>query len=427
MFAGCLSATQTRVVVSMNPVPLTRADALVAWEAFRPRLREYASRRNYVEEGHRNVSRLGAALRHRLLTEDEVIRDTLAWSSFESTEKWLQEVCWRRYWKGWMEMRPQVWSSWRRRVVELRQTLPPAVLQRAEDVAAGNSGVGCMDTLARELVDTGYLHNHARMWWASFWIHAEGMPWELGADFFFRHLHDADPASNTLSWRWVAGLQTPGKNYLVRLSNLEKFAHAGLLSDLRGVSRIADGGVKPSCQEDYADTTKQPLPDFPEALEESHGRRGLWLHADDLAPEIGPLSGCTPVAVAAFTSEQTYRKHHRLADHRIRVLRTVLADGIARAGAHYSCPVSLSDVADTASGIVAWALSHRLGEVVAFVPPVGPVRDVVPSLTRQLAQHRIALTLVRRGSDAHAYRLANAGFFPFWEKMSRHLRVVSTA
>lgn len=204
--------------------PFTRDDALARWAAFRPLVKEYAARRNRVEFRHGDVSQLSAALRHRLLTEDEVIRDTLANCSFEAAEKWLQEVCWRRYWKGWLELRPQVWTSWRRRVRELRETLPREVFEKADAVAAGESGVACMDDISRELIETGYLHNHARMWWASFWIHAERLPWELGADFFFRHLLDADPASNTFSWRWVAGLQTPGKTYSVRLSNLEKYA-----------------------------------------------------------------------------------------------------------------------------------------------------------------------------------------------------------
>ena len=93
------------------------------------------------------------------------------------------------------------------RVLELQRSLPSSTLARSEAVAAGRSGVAVMDAMAIELIETGYLHNHARMWWASFWIHVERLPWELGADFFFRHLLDADPASNTLSWRWVAGLQ----------------------------------------------------------------------------------------------------------------------------------------------------------------------------------------------------------------------------
>lgn len=414
-------------MASPTPLPLTRADALAVWEAFRPRVQEYAVRRNYVETGHGNVSRLGAPLRHRLLTEDEVIRDTLAHCSFNASEKWLQEVCWRRYWKGWLELRPQIWDSWRRRVRELRQALPPAVLQKVDAVAAGESGVACMDALARELIQTGYLHNHARMWWASFWIHAEELPWELGADFFFRHLLDADPASNTLSWRWVAGLQTPGKTYLVRLSNLEKYAHAGMLQQTQGNHRIADGAVHPSTQKEHADTTKHPLPEFPGVLPKPVGRRGLWLHADDLAPALGPLSECAPVAVAAFTSERTYRERYHLGENRIRALRTVLADGIARAAAHYGCPAFLTDVEETAAGIAAWAQLQRLTEVVAFAPTVGPVRDLVPVLSQRLAELDIRLTLIRRDSDTHAFGLANAGFFPFWKKMSRQLRASTLA
>ena len=409
------------------PAPLTRTDAVAAWGSFLPRVKEYAKRRNHLEYGHSNVSRLSAALRHRLLTEDEVTRDTLAHSSFAAAEKWLQEVCWRRYWKGWLEMRPQVWTSWRQRVRDQRDTLPQEVLKKADAVAAGESGVACMDVLARELIETGYLHNHARMWWASFWIHAEGLPWELGADFFFRHLLDADPASNTLSWRWVAGLQTPGKTYLVRLSNLEKYAPADLLRDLRGSHRIADGTVTSSLQKDYADTSRHPLPAYPTSLPAHSGRAGLWLHADDLAPEVGPLAEFAPETVAAFTSERTYREHYRLSENRITALRTVLSDGIARAAAHYRCPATLSDVDDTAASISAWARSHQFAEVVAFAPTVGPVGDLVPRLAKQLTDLRIRLTLIQRASDAHAFSLANAGFFPFWEKMSRHLRSADSA
>ena len=411
----------------MTPPPLTRIDALDSWNAFLLRVKEYATRRNQLEAGHGNVSRLSPALRHRLLTEDEVIRATLDECGFAPAEKWLQEVCWRRYWKGWLEMRPQVWTSWRQRVRQLRETLPPEVLEKADAVAAGESGVACMDIFARELIETGYLHNHARMWWASFWIHSEGLPWELGADFFFRHLLDADPASNTLSWRWVAGLQTPGKTYIVRLSNLEKYAPAGLLRDRRGSDRIVDGAVTPSLQQDHADPSKRPLPAFPTSLPALAGRTGLWLHAEDLAPEIGPLAEFTPDAVAAFTSERIYREHYHLGENRIHTLRTVLADGIARAAAHYRCPATLSDADDTAASIGAWARSQQLTEIVAFAPTVGPVRDLVPRLSKQLAESGIRLKFIQRASDAHAFALASAGFFPFWEKMSRHLRSADSA
>ena len=406
-----------------NPLPLHRGDALAAWRKFLPRVGEYGKRRNYVEDSHGNVSRLSVAIRHRLITEDEVIRDTLERCSFAEAEKWLQEVCWRRYWKGWLEHRPQVWTNWRERVRELRETLSAEVLEKAEAVASGASGVACMDMLARELVETGYLHNHARMWWASFWVHAEGLPWELGADFFFRHLLDADPASNTLSWRWVAGLQTPGKTYLVRLSNLERYASAELLRDRRGIERLADGVVKPVVPRDSADLARGVPPVFSSSWVKRGGRVGLWLHADDLSPEMGPLAEMAPDALVALTSERTYRQHYRLGENRIRVLRTVLADGLARAGAHYGRPAILADADDSVASIGAWARSERLTEVGAFAPSVGPVGDLIPRLARELAGAGIRLTLIRRASDSQAVALASGGFFPFWEKMSRHLGV----
>ncbi len=401
----------------MTHIPLTRRDALIAWADFLPTLGRYAHRRNHVARLHRNVSRLSAALRYRLLLEDEVVSDTLRTHEFHAVEKWLQEVCWRRYWKGWLEMRPDVWTSGRRRVRQLNETLPEAVMQRARAVAAGESGVACMDAIARELIATGYLHNHARMWWASFWIHVERLPWELGADVFFRHLLDADPASNTLSWRWVAGLQTPGKTYLVRQSNIEKYAPELLLRDRAGSERIADGAVSPTVATEFALTARQALPDYPATVPRSDRRVGLWLHADDLLPEAGPLAHLTPVSVAAFSTEPSYA----LSERRIAALGNVLADGLARAAAHFQCPTVLSKDADPAASICTWAATHALDEVAAFAPTVGPVADLVPRLRQLLTSAGITLTLLRRASDAHAFTLACAGFFPFWEKMSRHL------
>ena len=401
----------------MTHIPLNRRDALTAWADFLPTLGQYARRRNHVEPLHRNVSRLSAALRYRLLLEDEVVSDTLRTHEFRAVEKWLQEVCWRRYWKGWLEMRPDVWKSWRRRVRELSETLPEAVMQRARAVAAGESGLACMDAIVRELIATGYLHNHARMWWASYWIHVERLPWELGADVFFRQLLDADPASNTLSWRWVAGLQTPGKTYLVRQSNIEKYAPELLLRNRAGIERIADGTVTPVVAIEFADTARQALPDFPATAPRSDRRIGLWLHADDLLPEAGPLSTLTPVTIAAFSTEQDYA----LSKRRIAALGDVLADGLARAAAHFQCPTLLTKDADPAGSICTWAAAHALDEVAAFAPTVGPVADLVPHLRQLLTSAGITLTLLRRASDAHAFTLAGAGFFPFWEKMSRHL------
>ncbi len=403
------------------PHPMIRQHALDSWEVFLPQVVPYTAVRNHVAPAHRNVSRLSVSIRFRTLLEDEIIQDTLTRHGLRKAEKWLQEVCWRRYWKGWLEMRPQVWTEWRRRVRTLRAELPQKTLDRAEAIISGESGVACMDKIARELIETGYLHNHARMWWASFWIHVERMPWELGADFFFRHLLDADPASNTLSWRWVAGLQTAGKSYLVRLSNIERHAPHYLTGHHLGNDRLRDEIVSAVKIHESADLTKITLPQYPITLSPGTTRRGLWLHPDDLGPEIGPLATLRPVCVTACISRSICRDVYRLSKQRIDSLDTMIHDGLTRAAAHYNCPRSALTATDPVEALCAWAKQNELSEVIAFAPFVGPIHDMLPRLKTEMAAIRVRLTLLRRASDETAFSYANAGFFPFWQKMRHHL------
>jgi hypothetical protein len=93
-----------------------------------------------------------------------------------------------------------------------------------QQAISGKTSIECFNDWASELIKYNYLHNHARMWFASIWIFTLKLPWQLGADFFLKHLLDGDAASNTLSWRWVAGLQTKGKNYLATKFNINTFS-----------------------------------------------------------------------------------------------------------------------------------------------------------------------------------------------------------
>lgn len=398
----------------------TRAEALARLRGFLPAAGRYAARRNLVTPTHENVSRLSPALRTRLVLEAEVIGAVLGEYAFSTVEKFVQEVVWRTYWKGWLELRPGVWRDWRRRVRRARNHAPAAVLRRAEEVAAGRSGVAVMDALARELVGTGWLHNHARMWWAAFWIHTERLPWELGADFFFRHLLDADPASNTLSWRWVAGLQTRGKTYLVRRSNVEKYLAPERL-DPAGLDTLDDSRAHPAETEDTADLTPQPLADLPDAPGELPGRWGLWLHPDDLVPELGALALLQPAAVAAFTSRAVYGRFG-LSPARQAFLARALADGVDRAAAHFGCPGTCADVPTTADGVAAWARAERLAAVVAHAPFTGPVGNALPAVRAALADAGVELVLLRRPWDAQLFPLARRGYFDFWARAQRWLR-----
>lgn len=408
-----------------NPHPSTRGEALARLEEFLPMAGSYGRDRNAVLPGHPNVSRLSAALRSRLITEEEVLRRVLAVHPFPAVEKFVQEVVWRTYWKGWLELRPQVWTNYRERVVWLRQNAPEPVLRRAEEVAAGRSGVAVMDRFARELLTTGYLHNHARMWWASFWIHVERLPWELGADFFFRHLLDADPASNTLSWRWVAGLQTPGKVYLIRRSNLERFADPSCLDDTSGLGRLDDSRVVAVAVEEHADTKVRPLPVVPEELHGPTDALGLWLHDEDGLPERSPLGHLKRPTLMATTLESEADPSMSLV---VRAWRARAgADVRVRAESQFQsgAPMEPSAEQPLAESLVQSARLHGCQRLVGLAPAVGPISDQVGGIRRRFEAQGIELVLVRRRWDSALWAWAHRGFFPFWEKVHARLKFQS--
>lgn len=398
--------------------PATRADALARWEEFVERAPDYARDRNRVAPGHLGVSRMSPALRVRLVTELGLAARVIERHPNARVEKLVQEIEWRRYFKGWLELRPDVWSDWLRRARDLRKHGDPAMLERATDVAEGRSGVAVMDRFARELIETGYVHNHARMWWAGYWIHVEKLPWELGADWYFRHLLDADPASNTLSWRWVAGLHTVGRTYLPRRANLSKYVAKEWL-DLDGIERLA--GASATEIEDDADATLhsfERLPAIPTGLP---ARYGVWIHVDDLALETAEIASLQPSSVRGFLWSGIPRRF-RTSVARYEYLRTALDDGARRAGAHWNCDARALETDDVYVAIAKWALEEKLETVVALKPFVGPIADSLPGIRDALARVGVPLVLARRASDTDDLPAARGAYSGFWRKVQwRHL------
>jgi deoxyribodipyrimidine photo-lyase len=181
--------------------------------------RRYELNRNYLDG---NVTWLSPYLRHGLLTLREVkdaafgmVKDP------RQVSKFVTELAWRDYWqrlyaamgKGVWEDREELKTGW------------PAGAYRAElpeDIRNGRTGLACMDAFVGELRGTGYLHNHARMWFAAYVVHFRKVRWQAGALFFLSHLLDGDPASNNLSWQWVASTFSH-KPYFFNRENLEKY------------------------------------------------------------------------------------------------------------------------------------------------------------------------------------------------------------
>ena len=189
--------------------------------------RRYAKSRNFDfgPDRRNNVSMLSPFVRHRLVLESELLDAILRQHSLAEAGKFVEEVFWRGYFKGWLEQHPAVWDDYRGAVSQQLRVLESdtTLLEKYSTAIYGRTGIDCFDAWATELVDTGYLHNNTRMWFASIWVYTQGLPRQLGADLFNRHLLDGDPPSNTLSWRWVCGLHTRGKTYLGRVSNIATY------------------------------------------------------------------------------------------------------------------------------------------------------------------------------------------------------------
>ena len=188
-------------------------------------LLEYSKLRNFDfgSDNRSNISCLSPYITHGILNELEVIDKSLKKFSFVKNEKFIQEVLWRVYWKGWLELRPNVWSDYLIELKRLRNEFKNN--QNYIDAIEGKTNLECFNQWVNELKENNYLHNHTRMWFASIWIFTLELPWQLGAEFFMKHLYDGDAASNTLGWRWVAGVQTQGKHYLASEWNINKFTN----------------------------------------------------------------------------------------------------------------------------------------------------------------------------------------------------------
>ncbi|MDC3007939.1 DNA photolyase [Candidatus Pelagibacter sp.] len=207
----------------MNFEP-SRAKALDQLESFvENNLAEYSKLRNFDfgPEKRSNVSCLSPYISHGIVNEQEIIKKSLGKFSFSKNEKFIQEVLWRTYWKGWLELRPNVWSDYLTELTKIKKDLKNN--QNYKNAIEGKTKIDCFNQWVIELKENNYLHNHTRMWFASIWIFTLELPWQLGAEFFMQHLYDGDAASNTLGWRWVAGVQTQGKHYLASEWNIKKF------------------------------------------------------------------------------------------------------------------------------------------------------------------------------------------------------------
>lgn len=385
----------------------SRVEALRKLSDFAPKAGSaYAKLRNYDHGigAHRDVSELSPFIRRRSVTEAEVLNAVLTHHSLKSAEKFIQEVFWRTYWKGWLEMRPSVWTAYQNDLALLSNQIATqsGLRQRWENACLAKTGIDCFDAWAIELVNTGYLHNHARMWFASIWIFTLNLPWQLGADYFLRHLLDGDPASNTLSWRWVAGLQTVGKTYLARADNIEKFT-AGRFRPV-GLAKDA-----PALREKAQYTRQLPPAQKPF---DPRAPSLFLLHEEDM--QYHEIVKTFENAVGAARISRLHRlSPFEISENVMDFVEALTEDAVTRWQDQIG-PVYLTNQAED---ILDLAKSLSARQIVTPYGPCGPLHSFLRKLTKDAADSGIDVVPYLSEYDRKCWPHATHGFIKFKENI----------
>lgn len=345
------------------------------------------------------MSGLSPYLRHRLVLEREVVDAALAHHAPSSAQKFVEEVFWRTYFKGYLERRPTIWQAYRQRVAEIAET--PGLARDLRAAQAGATGIDAFDHWIGELCDTGYLHNHARMWFASIWIFTLRLPWEAGADLFLRHLRDGDAASNTLSWRWVAGLHTKGRTYLARPNNIARYTDG----------RFAPTGLATRA-EPVTEPVAHPLRPAP-ALAQAPAGPVLWLTTEDECFSEG-LAERLDVRAALVTHALETRSRHPLGKVARAFTEGACADASNRLAAPAPAPLNAEAILEAAG---------RAGVAVVAHPyvPVGPAADALAEARPALEAQGLTLVPVLREADRLAWQRCDRGYFALKRDISKLL------
>ena len=206
----------------LSPIQGGRRAAETALAAVDPLA--YGRSRNHLDGA---VTHLSPYIRHGALSLAEVREEVFTWlersgEPAQAAAKLLNELGWRDYWQRlWRQLGDGIWHD-----REPLKTGHPSTSYAAElpaDLLEARTGLACIDGFTVELHTSGWLHNHARMWLASYVVHWRRVRWQAGARWFLQHLLDGDPASNNLSWQWVAS-SFSSKPYLFNRANLERFS-----------------------------------------------------------------------------------------------------------------------------------------------------------------------------------------------------------
>ena len=347
-------------------------------------LSDYSRLRNFDfgPDKRDNVSCLSPYVTHGVLNEIEIIKKSFAKFSFSKNEKFIQEVLWRTYWKGWLELRPNVWTDYLVSLNNIREKFRDN--KEYLNAIEGNTNIECFNEWVKELKENNYLHNHTRMWFASIWIFTLDLPWQLGAEFFMQHLYDGDAASNTLGWRWVAGVQTQGKHYLASEWNIKKFTN-NRFSNIK-----LNENAPPKVSEKTYSIIKQNF-----ANPQDIGQNNLLVFENNLSLENTDFKD-NKFKKVYLVSNNNENRSIKLSEKVIKFKSHLTKDQEQRLK-DQSIDCEIIDVSEV----------KRIGEnIISLYPTVGENLDYLNS-------NNIKLNFLYRKLDQYSWQYCNKGFFNF--------------
>ncbi len=381
----------------------TREAGLKRLKEFAPLAGEiYSNKRNFDFSSIKknSVSALSPWIKHRLITEEEILVETLKHHNPQTAMKFIQEVFWRGYFKGWLEHHPTVWSHHNKKLINEYNNLDNNKFIKKNYMSAinGETGIECFDFWCEKLKSTGYLHNHVRMWFASIWVFTLKLPMELGADFFMLNLIDADAASNTLSWRWVSGLHTKGKAYAARASNIEKFTNGQFNPSGQLVENI----------EPLIENIDHPLVSLPQLHQSIEKDAILLLTEEDCSPETSLTGNNLEVEILPLYLDKKYPQWIKPSKSVRSFSNTAIQNTCQRLGKPNAEERNNTNWTDTIL-----ETSDRIGTKNIIIPkvPVGAVKSKLRKIKKNLAEHDIYINEHYKSYDMHTWQYASKGFF----------------
>ena len=344
------------------------------------------------------VSGLSPAISRRIITEYEIVKQISKHVQYNDVDKFVDEICWRTYWKGWLEHRPAVWHDYLDDLTYFNDNNKKYdIYHRAID---GETGLECFDAWVSELKEYGYIHNHARMWFASIWVFYFDIPWQLGADFFYRNLLDADPASNTLSWRWVSGLQTKGKRYIASKSNIDRFTGNRFKFPenfyVKEKEIIDSRLYEPKMNIQYQNSS----PNY---------KKGILIHEEDLS--LSFVEKNIPIMMQ-YKTHNPYGQTSLPVDLANRSIENSIERCKKKFGSNIVTTFDWSDP----QKLRKWISDHNLEMIEVTAPTVGKFESLIPSTLKNM---NVEISYKYHDWDLSFWRFSDKGFFKLKKQIKK--------